>query len=683
MTSARWPLIERLRRFFLPEHGNLRPGPFAAVAVAAVCCGAAMGSLSVLQHLEWSLYNRYVDVSSRRPQPPPEVVVVAIDEPSFRELGLEWPWPRSLHAAMVSALRNAGAATIVFDIVFDSPGSVPEDDAEFAEAIRAAGNVVLAADWQTTVDQSYSLTQWIEPIKLFADAARATGIARFLFDPDGRVRRTALKFQDRPSLPLAAALLQPGYRAEGNLETPRLIHFNGPPRQGIRTVSYYQALNYGEMLPKGIFRDKIVFVGLSLGSSPVIRHAVDTFLTPYPDPMPGVEVHASTLDSLLRSGFVREPFASPWAVMLLGLALSFAVSPLFYRQGAFLGLAVTLGIDVTLVFAGYLLYARLQMKMPVVVPAVMVSTMFLVQYLYRFLLGVVERRMILGAFKHYLAPAIVDRILQDPSQLRLGGAAYRVTVIFTDLASFSTIAEKLSAVTLHDLLTEYFREMMDILLEEHATLDKFIGDAIMVYFGCPVEETDHPLQACRSAVRMQRRVAELNQLWEARGLPSLHMRIGINTGPVVAGNMGTESIFNYTIIGDSVNLASRLEGVNKEYGTSTIISDETYQAVAPRVAARELDRIRVKGKMEPVAIYELECLSGDISPRRQHLFDLYSGGLALYRKREWTAAIEAFLEVLDQEPNDTPSGTMVERAAYYRKNPPPDEWDGVYAMLHK
>ena len=273
---------EGLRRFFLPEHGSLRFAPFSVVAVLAIFLGLGIGSMNFMQQLEWSLYNRYVDMSSRYPQPAPGIVIVAIDEPSFQQLGLQWPWPRSLHAALVHALQAAGARSIVFDVVFDSPSQDPEEDAAFAQAIKDAGTVVLAADLQDTADQSYSLTQWVEPTEALAGVARATGVARFLFDPDGKVRRTPLEFRGRPSLPLAAALIQPGFRAPSDTRTPRLIHFNGSSRLGIKTVSYYQALSYDQMLPKGIFRDKVVFVGLSLGSSPVIRHAVDEFLTPYP-----------------------------------------------------------------------------------------------------------------------------------------------------------------------------------------------------------------------------------------------------------------------------------------------------------------------------------------------------------------------------------------------------------------
>jgi adenylate cyclase len=672
-----------LKDFFLPKHGKVSLAPSAAVAIVAVLLGMALGSLSVFQHLEWSLYNRYVEISTRRAAPAPGIVIVAIDEPSFQEMRLGWPWPRSLHAALVRSLHDAGARTIVFDIVFDSPSSAPEEDAEFAESLKAAGNVVLAADWQDTADQSYSLMQWVEPVEVIATAAQATGIARLPFDPDGRVRRSPLEFHGKPSLPLAVALLQPSFRAPADTGASRLIHFNGPSRLGIKTVSYYQALNFSEMLPKGIFQDKIVLVGLSLGSSPILTHSVDEFLTPYPDPMPGVEIHATTLDSLLRSRFIKEPFPTPLSVSLLGLAIALGVAPLFYRQGALFGLAINMAIVLAMVVSGFAVYSVFQVKIPVAVPAEMACAMFLLSYAYRFLLGIVERRMILGAFKHYLAPAIVDRILKDPGQLRLGGADFEVTIIFTDLEGFSTISEKLSAEKLHDLLTEYFKAMMDVLLEEHATLDKFIGDAIMVYFGCPVEESDHPLHACRAAVRMQRRVDELNTGWQARGLPPLHMRVGINTGHVVAGNMGTDSIFNYTIIGDSVNLASRLEGVNKEYGTSTIISEDTYRPIAASLTARELDCIRVKGKSEPVAIYELASLAGESSAGTQCLFSEYAQGLALYRNRSWAEAVELFCRILEREPNDVPSRTMRERSSYYLENPPPEDWDGVYTMLHK
>jgi adenylate cyclase len=672
-----------LKGFFLPERGALKPAPYSAIVAAALGMGMLLASLNALHRLDWSLYDRYVTLATQRPASAPGIVVVAIDEPSFQEIGLSWPWPRTMHASLIQALREAGARTIVFDVIFDNPSQMPEDDLALAQAAKSAGNVVFAADWQETADQTYSLSQWIDPLEEIAQSARGIGIARLVYDPDGKMRRTPLLFQGRPTLALAAALLQPGFRMPRDPEAARLISFNGISRRGVKTVSYYQVLDYKTMLPPGTFQDAIVLVGLSLSSTPIVKGSVEYFLTPYQDPLPGVEVHAAVIDSLLRDRFIREPFANYIEIAAFGIVLALLLTPLFYRVGVFVSFLITAGTGLFLAFAGYLMYSLFHVQVPVVPPLLSVVSVFMLSYFYRFLLGVTERRMILGAFKHYLAPAIVDRILEDPSQLRLGGAAYTVTILFTDLVGFSTISEKLSPNVLHDLLTSYFREMIDILLEENATLDKLIGDAIMVYFGCPVPDPGHPLQACRAAIRMQRRMEDLNRGWHQRDLPLLRMRIGINSGPVVAGNMGTERIFNYTVLGDSVNLASRLEGVNKEYGTSTIISEDTFREVSKGVISRELDRIRVKGKSQAVSIYELVSLPGDFAPSKYGLLSVYSEGLHEYRRRRWTEAIAAFQGALEIDAQDGPSITMISRSRYYLENPPPEEWDGVFMMLTK
>jgi adenylate cyclase len=547
-----------------------------------------------------------------------------------------------------------------------------------------AGNVVLAADWSEVQDQGYVMTQWNEPAATLAGAVAAVGVARLPLDPDGRLRRATLVFQDRPSLALAAARLQPGFHAPVDLGTRRLVNFNGDSRLGIRTVSYYQALDPDTMLPPGLFKDAIILVGSSQAASADLARA-DLFLTPYKDPYPGVEIQATILDSLLRDRFILEPFSTFASLAALGALLAALCVLVFYRVGAFTGLGITVGLGAVLIVGSAALQAGIHVRVPVVAPVVTVVAAFGFTYLYRFLLGITERRMILGAFKHYLAPAIVDRILKDPGQLRLGGAAYEdVSILFTDLAGFSTISEKLSPEKLHDLLTEYFREMLPIIvLDEKGTFDKFIGDAIMAYFGCPLAQSSHALQACRSALRMQARLRELNAVWKAKGLPELRMRIGLNSGPVVAGNMGTESIFNYTILGDNVNLASRLEGVNKEYGTLTIASEDTWQKAAGGAQGRELDCIRVKGKSAPVAIYEVAALPGELPPRTLEVFTAYGEGLRAYRERRWTEAVALFEGILRDEPQDGPSVTMKSRAEEYARNPPPEDWDGVYTMLHK
>jgi adenylate cyclase len=225
--------------------------------------------------------------------------------------------------------------------------------------------------------------------------------------------------------------------------------------------------------------------------------------------------------------------------------------------------------------------------------------------------------------------------------------------------------------------------MMDVLLAERATLDKFIGDAIMVYFGCPLPDPEHARRACRAAIAMQRRLVQLNEEWRRDGVPALRMRVGINTGTAIAGNMGTDEIFNYTIIGDCVNTASRLEGVNKEYGTLTIVGEDTWARVHEHFEARELDSIRVKGKAHPVAIYELLAEIGGLSDQQRTLLARYADGLALYRTQKWQQAEQAFRDALAIDHADAPSRVFAERCARYAVAPPPQPWNGVYVMTTK
>jgi adenylate cyclase len=337
-----------------------------------------------------------------------------------------------------------------------------------------------------------------------------------------------------------------------------------------------------------------------------------------------------------------------------------------------------------LVFAvGYVAFAYGGTRLPVVAPLTAIAASYAAGAAYRFTLANRERRLIKRAFKNFVAPAIVDEMLNDPSKLKLGGETYQVTVLFSDIEGFSTLAERLTPQELTGHLTRYFRDMLNCLLAERATLDKLIGDAIMVYFGCPVPDARHPEQACRGALAMQRRMTELNAQWAREGLPSLRTRIGINTGEVVAGNMGTETIFNYTVLGDTVNLASRLEGVNKEYGTLVIVGEDTWARVSAQFEVRELDWIRVKGKQEPVAIYELISEAGALDPRRRELLARFAAGLHTYRAGRWSEAAAHFAGALDLEPADGPSLLFAERCQRYAAAGTPPAWDGVHVMQTK
>ena len=691
-------LLKKIKDFFLPQRGKLNSAPYVFIVAVGIILGLFLARSNYLNRLEWFLYDRYMSASTKNSCPAPGILVVAVDELSFQEVNLKWPWPRYLHAGLIESLKEAGAKVIVMDIIFDRKSSDPVEDATLVGAVKDAGNVVLAMDREVINDAKYSVKQVITPYAELEDAAADIGFATLPMDPDGVIRRTPLVFNNIPDLALAAARVslengKPGENKDLNNYKNKnyLIHYNGKPRLGIETVSYYQALNPAEYLPEGIFKDKIVLVGISLSSPPEVGKSTDHYETPVSPKMAGVEIHANILDSILRGRFIRDPFSEFGLLALLAVLITAAISVLFYRAGAFKGLLISAGAGILLFFTGYLFLSYFSVKIPVISIFSTVLSVFFFSYLYRFVLGIIERRLILGAFKHYLAPQIVDNLLENPSSLSLGGKVYEVSILFTDLANFTGVSEKMTPDELQRLLTEYFDEMMKILSNENATLDKFIGDAIMVFFGCPVEDSMHPIQACNGAIKMQRRLKELNKKWKGENLPNIRMRVGINSGEVIAGNMGTEKIFNYTILGDNVNLASRLEGVNKKYGTDVIISEFTLEKIAEEsggmdkipFTVRELDSIRVKGKSEPVSIFELYDFKENAKDTVKEAFGLYGEGLKHYREGSWDSAVSFFEKVLRIRPKDGPSSTLIERCRIYKNEPPPSNWGGVFVMKTK
>ena len=671
-----------LGRFFVPERGILLPRPYVVVAGFGCALGIALSLSDPGQRVEWALYDRFVQSESANRFPAPDVVVVAIDEPSFTEIGLPWPWPRSLHAALIDQLVRGGARTIAFDVIFDVPAADADDDGDFAAAIARARNVILGADHAVIQDRGYDLTQWSEPIKPLADAAAGVGVVRIPYDPDSVLRRALLTYEGRPSLPLAIARRAPGFVTPPgvNLEHSTLFRYNGEPRRGVLTASYYQALDLENSLPRDFFRNKHVLVGRSLAATTIDDH-VDYYTTPVAERMAGVEVHATIVDGLLRDRFIVDPFSSVWSVIGLSVIAAGVVSGGMYFVGPALAPAIAAGTIMLLIVGAYVGILN-GLRVPAVAPSLTVAAAYVLTAAYRYGLATRERWMIKKAFQHYVAPAIVEQMLNDPSKLKLGGEEYDVTVLFTDLEGFTTLSEHLTPSQLSAHLAEYFKEMLDVLLPHRGTLDKLIGDAIMMYFGCPIRDPRHAVDACRGALAMQTRMVSLNERWGRESLPRLRTRIGINTGVAVAGNMGTDRIFNYTIIGDCVNLASRLEGVNKEYGTGTIIGEDTWTLVHEQFVTRELDWIRVKGKTRPVAIYELVAEAGAGDRRQQEVFARFDEGLQLYRAQQWADAQAAFARALELDPRDSPSRVFTHRCEYYRTQAP-ETWDGVHVMHTK
>ncbi len=538
----------------------------------------------------------------RYASPPAEIVIVAIDEPSFAELRLQWPWPRSLHGKLIDSLKEAGASVIAFDVVFAEP-SLSGEDRALADAMKRAGNVVLASDVEVIADRKYAQEMGIEPLTLFREQA-LTGIVTVPMDRDNVVRRFyPVKGDERLFAEQVAFARTKTVR---RVPEGAIIWYAGPSRT-FETVSYYQALEPSRYLPANSLRGKIIIVGKAVrsGSEPE-RSSPDIFATPFlfsgqRGLMYGAEIQANMVGDLLGGRFVTRPgkFKTGFLFFLMGILGS--LIQIRWRP-------VRSGLFTLLCLAGYLALAYHSLeRMNLWIPALPVALPLLLPYgiwgAEAYVRSEKRRREIKAAFSHYLSPSVLESVLSHPEDLKLGGKRVEATVLFSDIAGFTEIAEKMPPEDVAGLLNRYMGEMTAIILQHKGTLDKFIGDAIMAFWGAPADDADHALNACRAALAMQERLESLRKELKADGLPGIDVRIGIHSGMVIAGNMGSPGLFDYTVVGDTVNLASRLEGANKQFGTRILISDSVYKKV--KAEARPLGRIGVKGKTEEVEVYEL------------------------------------------------------------------------------
>jgi adenylate cyclase len=451
-----------------------------------------------------------------------------------------------------------------------------------------------------------------------------------------------------------------------------LVNFHGPSRT-------YPYVSFADAALKkfqpGTFKDKIVLIGASATGIGDLR------ATPFGSiDFPGVEVHANLIDNILNQQFLVRRGAQ--ALADLGFILLFGI-PL----GLWLAVAqprwMVCGVVLLLPFAGVVYWAFLYgWWLNFVVPAVftLIPNVSLVA-LYRVLIEEREKRRVRGAFQQYVSPEVIRRLLSDPERVK--PRKTEVTVLFSDIRDFTTISESLDAQELADLLNNYLTEMTKIIFRHQGTLDKYIGDAVMAIWGAPFDEREHAERSCLSAVDMISRLAELQAQWRAQGKPVLEIGIGINSGIASVGNMGSSLRYGYTAMGDAVNLASRLEGLNKEYGTHILVSDSTHnQLRTGKLILREIDLIRVKGKLQPLTIYEILDPRVDEASRKE-LMELFGIGREAYKCHDWRAAQRSFQAVLERWPNDGPSRVFVARCAEYLHEAPASDWDGVYVMKHK
>ena len=400
---------------------------------------------------------------------------------------------------------------------------------------------------------------------------------------------------------------------------------------------------------------------------------------PFSPRYPMVGLHVNAANTMLTRQFIRT--LPGWAELLIVMGFTLLVACLSLRLHPVAGTGLAVLLAGAYVWFAQSAFSRAGLFVPVMTPLVSAAAVYLVIVLRNFMREQREKKKIRSAFSTYMTPAVVNQVLKNPDMLRLGGERRTMSVFFSDLSGFTSISERSSPEELVALLNEYLESMTKIIFSNEGTLDKYQGDGIMAFWNAPIYEDDHAYLCCCAALESVDHLENvLKPKWSSEGRPVLDVRIGINTGPMIVGNMGSDTRMDYTVMGDAVNLGSRLEPANKEYGTRIMMSEYTRELVAGRIMDRELDIVRVKGKKKPVRVYEVLCRSGESSPEQEELWKLYSEGLSHYRERRWQEGIKAFSAALAIDGNDRPSSTYLQRSREYLTNPPPQDWDGTFSV---
>jgi len=603
------------------------------------------------------------------------ITIVGIDETSFREVGLQWPWPRSLHAEVIDRLVKAGAAVIAVDLIF-SEASNKKDDQRFAESIKSAGNVVLAA--QNSYEETSSgvrLWQRGNPIPMFTNAGALTGLVEVALDRDLVVRELP-DSQDALWRVILRRLILTHPEVHPNLAVKpgSRIRYIGPDHS-FPYVPYYEVIKPSGKLPKDFFKDQIVIVGRDVKASPDARSAqADVFATPFSARMgwliPGAEIHANILETVLGQ-HVIEPVPKIAVIALLAL-VGFASTMLMRRWRPVTSALVCIALMVSVMMFDWWLFAGLQLWLPAFAVLAVVPANYVSLGGVSFLRERARKREITQAFSLYVTPQVVDQLLSNPEHLKLGGERREVTFMFTDLAGFTTFSEALTAERTVYLLNRHFTEMTEIVLKHEGTVARFIGDAIMAFWGAPLDDEKQALHAVAAAIEMQEGMRLLRESFVAEGLPAIHMRVGIQSGSAILGNLGSARRFDYTAIGDDVNLAARLEGINKLYGTEIMIGDAAARQVAGDIPLRRVDRVIVKGKSQPVEVFT-PCTDVEI-------IRINDEAIRKFRLQSWDDSERLWKELLERQLGDEIALLYLDRIAGFRATPPEPKWDGAVSL---
>jgi len=663
-----------------------------ALVSAVVLTGAryAPGASQAVGALDELFYDLCFQLRTPQDMTQGNVVIVAVDQKSLevidKNMQFGWPWPRDFWGLMVDYLNVAGARVVAFDILFTETSvhaREVDDDNTFAAKIGESKlPVVLAA----MIDKDGKPGRLGPPVeKPIFGAVNLAGAEVF---------RTYRPFVNGHASLAGRAVEVSGLNASAGesksdqhkFDEPFLMHYYGPhEHSGERTFRYVSAANViqagmGHAKEAGItpemFKGKIVLIGaLAAVLSDVKR-------SPFGRDYPGVEFHATAIENMLRGQRVRELGVMSIGLSALGASFIAAVAVLFPRKATVKVAGGFAAMLLLAVLAGALFLNANIIWLPLASPLIALVVATVGAFGYAYLTEDRQRRFVVKALGQYVSPEVAQQISANPESLKLGGERREMTVMFTDIAGFTDLSEGMPVEKLNEMLNFYLDEMSAEVLKQDGTLDKYIGDAIMSFWNAPADQPDHAARAVLAALamveaeaRMQPRLAEL-------GAANLMTRLGVNTGWMAVGNMGSSRKFNYTVMGDPVNLGSRLEGANKLYGSRILISQTTATMIDGKFLMRQLDVLKVKGKTIPMPVFEV-LSEGQGTPELRERVEQYNAAYQAYRKQRWDEAEMILGRLVERYADDKPARALLKRIESMRAHPPGEGWDGVYEAKEK
>ncbi|MFA4921102.1 MAG: CHASE2 domain-containing protein [Candidatus Neomarinimicrobiota bacterium] len=698
-----------------------------------------------------------------------KLIIVAIDDQTFKSCRDRYPYPREYYATLVENLREVGVKMIMFDIQFTEPDyKNPLGDEILADAIRKNGNVILAGKVTREFTAGGLYTYADEPLPILMATGSDWGIVGEMQDPDGFTRRYPIfeQYHDKYIYSLGTQVFLKemglssnpvfsfkgdgyfvfadsatgksehllGHRGSLGWEQTILINYYGPagtfPTYSMAAVlddadfdlkdeedtDYLEMFKDDSIYPLEFrisliadsdrqfeamaaleagdttsvlatldeinpFKDKIALIGVSIEElhdnkfTPFYNYGGNRRLTP------GVETHAHAIQTMLDQRFIHSLPTTTNIVAIFVICIIASVGVAFARPvfGGILSLIMGLGA----LFFAYWMFRNQAVWVYLIPLLVGIGVSYLASVVYQFLSEQKEKKKIRGMFQTYMSPKVLKYLEDHPDAFSLSGEKREATMFFSDVANFTTISESLSAEELALVLNKYLSPMTEILMKYDGYVDKYEGDAIMCDFGVPMEDPDHAWKACFATIDQQATLKELRpQIKKDHGV-DIFVRMGVNSGVVSAGNMGSTQRFQYTVMGDAVNQASRFEGANKQYGTYMMIGEETYRRAGDKIEVRILDRLVVKGKLKPITVYELLGRKGQVEPEMMQISTFFTEGINLYWDRQWDAAIAAFQKAIGVRGDDNPAQVFIDRCHIYKENPPGPDWQGEFVMKTK